>query len=60
MIYCVTLEDHSPNTLLLKSINKSLYFKTFIENYKDGNVYFETAKIKNVVYNVIKLCLGGK
>ena len=60
MIYSVTLEDHSPNTLLLKSINKSLYFKTFIENYKDGNVYFETAKIKNVVYNVIKLCLGGK
>lgn len=58
-IYCVTLDDHSPNTLLLKASNKSIYFKSFIENYKDGNVYFESMKIKTVVYNVIKLCLGG-
>ncbi len=59
MIYCITLDDHNPNTLLLKSINKSVYFKEFIEGYKDGNVYFESMKIKNVVYNVIKMCIGG-
>jgi hypothetical protein len=58
-VYCITLDDHSPNTLLLKSSNKSVYFKTFIESYKDGNVYFESMKIKSVVYNVIKLCVGG-
>lgn len=59
MIYCITLDDHSPNTLLLKASNKSIYFKTFIQSYKDGNVYFENMKIKSVVYNVIKLIIGG-
>lgn len=58
-VYCITLEDHTPNTLLLKSTSKSIYFKTFIQSYKDGNVYFESMKIKSVVYNVIKLCIGG-
>lgn len=60
VVYSITLEDHSPNTLLLKSVNKSASFKTFIENYKAGNVYFESMKIKSVVYNVIKLCMGGQ
>jgi hypothetical protein len=59
MIYVVTLDDHSPNTLLLKSINKSVFFKTFIDAYKDGLVYFESMKIKSVVYNVIRMCMGG-
>lgn len=57
IVYSITLDDHTPNTLLLKSINKSIFFKTFIENYKEGNVYFESMKIKSIVYNVIKLCL---
>jgi hypothetical protein len=59
LIYSITLDDHSPNTLLLKSVNKSVLFKSFIEGYKDGNVYFESMKIKSVVYNVIRLCIGG-
>jgi hypothetical protein len=60
LVYSVTLDDHSPNTLLLKSVNKSVYFKTFIDNYKAANVYFESMKIKSIVYNVIKLCMGGQ
>lgn len=60
IVYCVTLDDHSPNTLLLKNINKSAHFKSFIESYKEGSVYFENLRIKSVVYNVIKMCLGGK
>lgn len=60
MVYSITLDDHNPNTLLLKSINKSVYFKTFIDAYKDGNVYFESMKLKSVVYNVIKMYVGGK
>jgi hypothetical protein len=59
MVYSITLDDHTPNTLLLKSVGKSVYFKEFIEQYKLGNVYFESMKIKSIVYNVIKLCLGG-
>lgn len=59
-VYCITLDDHSPNTMLLKNINKSVYFKEFIDQYKQGNVYFESMKLKSIVYNVIKLCLGGR
>lgn len=58
MVYSVTVDDHTPNTMLLRRINKAVLFKNFIENYKLGNVYFESQKIKNVVYEVIKLCIN--
>ena len=58
IVYSLTVDDHSPNTLLLSQINKSQFFKTFITNYKMGNVYFESQKIKNIVYDVIKLCIN--
>jgi hypothetical protein len=55
IIYSITLDDHSPNTLLLRQLGKAVLFKTFIENYKLGNVRFESMKIKNVCYEVLKL-----
>lgn len=58
LIYSVTVDDHSPNTLLLSNINKAVFWKKFIENYKMGNVYFENQKVKNIVYEVIKLCIS--
>lgn len=58
LIYSITVDDHAPNTLLLSQINKSALFKRLIENYKQGNVYFESQKIKNIVYEVIKLCIN--
>ena len=57
-VYSITVDDHSPNTMLLRQINKSVSFKNFIENYKMGNVYFESQKIKNITYEVIKLCIN--
>lgn len=58
MVYSITVDDHSPNTLLLSQINKAVFFKTFINNYKLGNVYFENQKVKNITYEVIKLCVA--
>ena len=58
IVYSLTVDDHSPNTMLLRQINKSPFFKNFIDNYKLGNVYFESQKIKSVVYEVIKLCMN--
>lgn len=55
--YAITVEDHSPNTMLLSRIGKTIYFRSFIDNYKLGNVYFESQKIKNIVYEVIRLCV---
>lgn len=57
IIFSLTVDDHSPNTMLLNTLNKSHFFKPFIDNYKLGNVYFESQKIKNIVYEVIKLCV---
>jgi hypothetical protein len=54
IIYSITLDDHSPNTMLLKSISKAVLFKTFIDNYNMGNVYFENINIKNIVYDIIR------
>lgn len=57
IVYALTVDDHTPNTMLLNRIGKAVLFKNFIEEYKAGNVYFENQKIKNVVYGVIKLCV---
>ena len=57
LVYSITIDDHTPNTMLLAQINKTIFFKKFIDNYKMGNVYFENQKIKNIVYEVIKLCV---
>lgn len=56
--YSLTVDDHKPNTMLLKQINRAVLFKNFIDNYKMGNVYFESQKIKNIVYEVIRMCVN--
>lgn len=53
--YSLTLADHTPNTLLLKG--KSTVLKYFVENYKIGNVYFESMNIKNITYEIMRLFL---
>ena len=58
IVYSITVDDHAPNTLLLSNINKAVFWRKFIDNYKQGNVYFENQKIKNIVYDVIKLCIN--
>lgn len=56
-VYSLTVADHKPNTMFLNQINKSMWFKQFIDNYKLGNVYFESQKIKTIVYEIIKMCV---
>lgn len=55
--YTLTLKDHQPNTMLLKNKKRAGQFYIFIENYKQGNVYFESMNIKNICYEVIKMTL---
>ncbi len=57
IIYSLTLDDHSPNTLLINRISKSSNLKMFIESYRRGLVYFENMNIKNYTYDIIKLLL---
>lgn len=58
LIYTLTLKDHQPNTMFLKSKNQRGAFKIFIENYKIGNVYFESMDIKNICYEVIQMTIS--
>lgn len=57
IVYSLTLKDHKPNTLFLRDKSRAVRFKSFIENYKLGNVRFENMNIKNICYDVIKLAL---
>lgn len=57
-IFACTLNDHTPNTMLLSAIKDYNSWKTFIKNYKLGNVYYESVKIKNMVQELIKMSLN--
>lgn len=58
LTYSITMKDHRPNTMFIKNKSHSGHFKVFLENYKLGNVRFESINIKNICYEVIKLCLN--
>ena len=53
-IFSLTLADHSPNTMMINSLRRYSFWKTFIENFKLGNVYFENKKIKHNCYEVFR------
>ena len=53
--YTLTLKDHKPNTMLLKSRNKTSYFKLFFDMFQAGNVFFENMNIKNHCYEILKM-----
>ena len=57
-IFACTLQDHTPNTMLLSAIKDYNSWKTFIKNYKLGNVYYENIKIKNSIQELIKMSLN--
>ena len=56
--YTLTIKDHQPNTMFLKNRTKAGHYNYFIENYKQGKVYFENMNIKNICYEVIKMTLS--
>ena len=55
--FACTLKDQTPNTLFLSIAKDYTCWRTFIKNYKLGNVYYENQKIKNIVQELIKTLL---
>lgn len=53
-VFAMTLNDHTPNTMLINSAKKYNCFRTFINNFKMGNVYYENNKIKYIVQDLVK------
>ena len=59
-MFACTLKDHTPNTMLINSLAKVNFWKSFIDNFKLGNVYYENNKIKYVCEEMIRLVLTLK
>lgn len=55
LMFATTTNDHKPNTMLLSVAKKYYSWNTFINNYKLGNVYFESLKIKTMCHEVMKM-----
>lgn len=53
--FALTLEDHAPNTLLLSTLSKNYYLKMFAKQFRLGNVYAESQKVKKVLFAVQNL-----
>lgn len=56
-LFATTIENHSPNTMLISSAKYYKCWKKLLDNYKYGNVFFENQKIKNASMEVIKMFL---
>lgn len=57
-MFSMTLKDHTPNTMMINALKRYNFWRTFVDNFKLGNVYFENQKIKHNVYDLIKLYLN--
>ena len=53
-LFSMTLEDHTPNIMMFNAIKQYTFWKTFLENFKLGVVYFESQKIKQKIYEIVK------
>jgi len=54
LIYTTMIEEHKPNTMLLKGGSRSSLFDGFVKNFKCGCVYFDSITTKNVILETIK------
>lgn len=57
-VIVTTLDDHTPNTLLLKGIVKHDKVKTLSNAFKYGLLWYESVKVKNVMQDTLRY-LGG-
>ena len=56
-LFSCSLEDHSDNTMFLKSAKRYNCWKRLIENFELGNVRFENQQIKNISLQLFKTML---
>lgn len=56
-IFSCSLENHSDNTMFLKTAKRYNAWKRLIENFELGNVRFENQKIKNLCMDLFKKLL---
>ena len=55
--YALTLEDHSPNTMLISNAKNMFYLKRFIDAYKHGYLFFDNQRVKHLGYEILELLI---
>lgn len=55
IVFACTSQDHKPNTMLMSIAKKYNCWNNFINNFKLGNVYYESSKLKNIAHEVMKM-----
>lgn len=57
LIYALTVDDHSPNTMIVKQLKKSPMFNAVLDAFKFSYLYFEDIQIKGAFFEIIKLTI---
>lgn len=55
--FACTKDDQTPNTMLISEAKNYSCWKIFVKNYKLGNVYFESLKIKQATLELLRIML---
>ena len=54
-IFALTLNDFKPNLMMIQALKKYMFWKSFIENFNLGFVYFENLEIKHFTFEAIRI-----
>lgn len=57
LLLALTIDDHTPDSKYI-SIKQHTYIKLLLEYYKNGDLYFESMKVKNSFMKLIRKCLS--
>ena len=57
LCFAMSIDDHTPESKYI-SIRQHSYIKVLIEQYKNGDLYFENMKVKNAFMKLIRKCLS--
>lgn len=45
-IFSMSVDDNKPNIMMIKALKKYKFWRTFLDNFSLGVVFFESQKIK--------------
>lgn len=54
IVFITTLDDHRPNTMVLKGASQSIYIKYLIDNFRRGLIYFDKIDTYNIVFDAVR------
>ena len=55
-IFSLTLDDFEPNIMMLKTLKRYYFWKSFEQNFNLGLVYYENQFIKVNMLEAVKIC----